>query len=68
MNTRAKDGQTPLHLAVESSALAIIELLLANGADPDARDSKGRRPAECASKGIRAKVDDLVRRARASTP
>lgn len=33
-------GQTPLHLAIESQNLTTVELLLENGADPMAQDSK----------------------------
>jgi uncharacterized protein len=42
------DGSTPLHLAARFDQRDAVELLLAHGADPDARDRGGRTPAELA--------------------
>lgn len=38
-------GQTPLHHAAEAGALGAAQALLAAGADPNARDSRGDTPA-----------------------
>jgi hypothetical protein len=51
----AKQGSTPLHLALRSTGASgtkgarteqdeIVELLLQHGADPAAKDAKGKRP------------------------
>jgi ankyrin repeat protein len=37
-------GVTPLHVAAESESTEAVRLLLANGADPNARDEDGRSP------------------------
>ena len=39
-------GSTPLHLAADGKRLPIIKLLLEKGADRDAKDKKGRKPAD----------------------
>lgn len=41
-------GWTPLHIAYRARRPAIVEALLAAGADPDAKNSEGKCPAECA--------------------
>ena len=43
-NARNKVGRTPLHLAADSSSLAVIAVLLDAGAEVDARDEDGRTP------------------------
>lgn len=42
-------GQTPLHLAVRSGEAAVVDLLLARGADPSACDANGTSPAVAAA-------------------
>jgi ankyrin repeat protein len=44
INCRDRDGQTPLHYAVESKRVAAIEILADAGADVHAVDCKGRSP------------------------
>ncbi|KAG0720112.1 Inversin-B [Chionoecetes opilio] len=55
VNSRSKkhgdEGGTPLHLAAEAGGVAILEELLRAGADPGARDDKGRTPALWAAYG-----------------
>jgi ankyrin repeat protein len=38
------DGKTPLHWAVADSDLELLRLLVAHGADPNARDHRGNTP------------------------
>ncbi|KAK3313167.1 ankyrin repeat-containing domain protein [Apodospora peruviana] len=41
-------GQTALHIAARKSLFSVVQVLLNNGADPNARDHKGRTPLlEC---------------------
>jgi ankyrin repeat protein/L-ascorbate metabolism protein UlaG (beta-lactamase superfamily) len=41
-------GRTPLHMAVAGGRLDLAKLLLDKGADPEAKDSLGKTPLECA--------------------
>ena len=45
LEERDHDGRTALHAAAESAAEAAMAALVAAGADPDARDLRGRTPA-----------------------
>lgn len=47
--TRDDDGATALHHAAEEGHEALVELLIAAGADPKARDAAGRTAAERAA-------------------
>ncbi|CAG0900339.1 unnamed protein product, partial [Cyprideis torosa] len=44
VNARNLAGRTPLHFAVERSLHPVVEVLLANGADPNVLDKSGRSP------------------------
>ena len=48
VNAADRDGNTPLHWAVQERRLRPIELLLANGADIHVENSKGRKPIHLA--------------------
>ena len=48
VHARTADGSTPLHLAARFDQRDAAELLLAHGADTDARDGGGRTPATVA--------------------
>jgi len=48
VNTRLRDGQTPLHLAVLSAHKAAAEQLLNHGADIEAKNDTGNTPLLCA--------------------
>ncbi len=41
-------GATPLHLAARQGHTAIVQMLLAAGADPNAADERGNKPADMA--------------------
>lgn len=41
VNAQAKAGTTPLQIAVRQASIAMVKLLLANGADPNIQDEKG---------------------------
>ena len=51
-----REGLTPLHYAVRSGKLPLIQLLLDHGADVNARDPDGLTPLEHLAKS-RAKID-----------
>lgn len=48
LNVQNKNGITPLHEAVKITSKEMIELLLQNGADVNARDKEGKSPLEIA--------------------
>jgi ankyrin repeat protein len=47
-NTVQQGGATPLHEAAFRGNASLVRLLLRHGADPDARDSEGKRPVDLA--------------------
>ena len=51
---------TPLHLAVHSGHLPMIQLLLSNGADVNAKDDIGYTPLHVATQHNRMEVADLL--------
>jgi ankyrin repeat protein len=63
LNAQNKNQSTPLHLAA-SSRLAlngtIVCLLLARGANVDAKDSEGRTPREVASSAGNSWIEKLL--------
>ena len=68
IDTRTRDGNTPLHLlalhcAMQPWAAAVARLLLGNGADAGATSKAGLKPAGCvpdAGEGRAAARDELV--------
>ncbi len=56
VNSRDKEGATPLHSSIFTGNIEIVKLLLNHGAKINARDNKGLTPLTLASKrGERAK-------------
>ncbi|XP_023316075.1 ankyrin-1-like [Trichogramma pretiosum] len=53
INARDKDGNTPLHLALEYPCEKVLDLLLQNGADPNSRNTKGFSPLHVICDGLR---------------
>jgi ankyrin repeat protein len=48
VNSKDKDGWTPLHWAAWNGHLDIVQILLPNGADVNAKDSDGFQPIDVA--------------------
>ncbi|MDP7177311.1 MAG: ankyrin repeat domain-containing protein, partial [Verrucomicrobiota bacterium] len=49
VNSKDKDGWTPLHEAASEGRNKIIELLVAKGADVNAKDDDGETPVDAAA-------------------
>ena len=61
MNVVDSSGDSALHKAAYSGQTAIVELLMAEGADRNATDSDGATPLDLASsEGQTAVVDELL--------
>ena len=58
---RTVQGITPLHLAAASGSLELVNLLLAGGADPKAKDSEGQTPSDVAASHGHPEVVELLR-------
>ena len=56
-----KDGQTPLHRAATRGHANIVEILLARGADTNAKDHRGRTALDLAEDRGRTEVANLLR-------
>ena len=64
-DVNAKDdshGLTPLHYAAEAGHKEIAELLIANGADVNAKDKYGRTPLDWAVMLGKPEIADLLRK------
>jgi hypothetical protein len=65
LRRRPRSGKTPLHVAVERGDAALADVLLAHGADPEARDDRfGGTPLDWARHLRRPRVAAVIRRHR----
>ena len=72
MNAKDEDGYTPLHSAAGFGQKEVAELLIAKGADVNAKLDDGRTPLDWASRGYeheppedkvaRKEITDLLRK------
>ncbi|CAI6006994.1 unnamed protein product [Closterium sp. NIES-64] len=60
VNSRTRNGRTPLHSSCLHGHVAVCELLLKHGADPTARDSSGSEPIHEAAAGGHVAVINLL--------
>ena len=60
VNAERRNGETPLHAAVERDALQVAEILLESGADADATDEDGRTPLHAAAERDALQVAELL--------
>lgn len=59
INARNKNGETALHLAVKTSNLGLVELLLGHDADVFSENCYGLTPLECCSTGKDASIEQI---------
>jgi len=55
------NGATPLHYVVKAGFVRTIQVLLDHGADPDARDDRGRTPLDWLAQSAKSVDRDAVR-------
>ena len=60
LDKQSSDGSTVIHLASAVGAIALIELLILNDADPDIRDFEGRLPLHWATMSHSSKCAALL--------
>lgn len=60
MEAKVDEGATPLHVAVRKSYKDMVELLLANKADVNAKETDGETPLHAASRGNKDVVELLL--------
>ncbi|KAL1966142.1 hypothetical protein VTN77DRAFT_4890 [Rasamsonia byssochlamydoides] len=60
INSRSKDGQTPLSWAAEKRHEAVVKLLLENGANTECKDKFGWTPLSWAARGWNEVVVKLL--------
>ena len=62
VNSKDKDGWTPLHEAASEGDNKIVELLVTKGADVNAKDKNGDTPLDMAIRLRRTETVDLLRK------
>jgi len=60
VNTRNRDGESPLHLAILLHRTSLVELLLNNGADINATTCEGISPLHWAAVNNRSEIVELL--------
>jgi ankyrin repeat protein len=61
VNSKDRNGYTPLHNAAIDGQKEVVELLLANKADVNAKDNQGRTPLDLSVAIGHKNVTDLLR-------
>jgi len=61
INRRCEDGSTALHFAAWRGPIAMVELLLAHGGNPNLTDDNGKRPVDFARNGIASEKNLIMR-------
>jgi ankyrin repeat protein len=64
VNAKQRHGWTPLHGAAHSGDRELVELLLARGADPDAKHQEGKTALDLARESGHAEVVAILERRR----
>lgn len=59
-NAAEKDGATPLHWAVGRGCVDCVRVLMAAGANPDAKDANGQSPRALAKDKVNAEIIALL--------
>ena len=62
MNTKNKDGGTPLHNAAWKGHVEIAKLLIVKNADVTAKDVEGQTPLDWAEEEKHKEIADLLRK------
>ena len=57
-------GATPLHIAASWSRRDVLQLFLASGADPGARDKNGKTALDLAVDNQQGEIVEILRKAR----
>ena len=62
MNAEYRDVITPLHETARSGRKEVVELLIANGADVNAKNRNGDTPLDSAIKDKHTETADILRK------
>ena len=57
VNYASKDGNTPLHLAIQEGRIQVAKILLSGGADTTKLNNKGKRPLDSANPSVLAALN-----------
>ncbi|WP_265025372.1 ankyrin repeat domain-containing protein [Wolbachia endosymbiont (group B) of Pammene fasciana] len=60
VNTADQDGWNPLHFAVASGSIGVVEILIANGVNVNVADQNGFTPLHCAAHNANKEIVELL--------